>query len=390
MNCVIPGSNVKFLGKTFHTLAKIGDEIYFEAQENQVVLSSVNAATTEFGLFKLLRQFFTKYHLAEDLSKTDSQDVTPIGVKIRAKPLCIAFKYISLLDRNLDTCTISLDSNPTKLKLNFEYKNKIRRLVNIWLMDSDESLEVGSLNSPNCHKIISWSTTFSHALANFRRTDSEITLIASSSKLLLRNYMDSDDVKMNAVRSQVSLSSNEFETYEILEDATVTFPSRAFRAAVQFADNFNRQITITFKDPGRPVEVQFSNSSTFKAKFIMATMHQSLSLNSTPTSASPVSVARSVSPESTESIDLLTGYKTHKKNSIEKKTAELVINDEFVGLRENKDDSEVIPATPDGSKRMRFLFQRCLEPTIKSHLPMDEEVYAENSDPECEAILYSD
>lgn len=89
------------LGKALHTLAKIGDEIYFEAQENQVVLSSVNAATTEFGWFKLLRQFFTDYYIADNLSKTETPDETAIGVKIRAKPLCQAFKCISLLDKNV-------------------------------------------------------------------------------------------------------------------------------------------------------------------------------------------------------------------------------------------------------------------------------------------------
>lgn len=145
----------------------------------------------------------------------------------------------------------------------------------------------------------------------------------------------------------------------------------------------------------RPVEVQFSNNTTFQAKFIMATMH--LPVYVSP-SASPASVAQDISPLcSPMSIDLLVGLNQSANRPLEEhKPAESSPGKEneadIVDLRDEEDEPEVIPSSSENiqTKRMRFLFQRCLEPTFNRLLPSDDEIYAENSDPECEAIIFDD
>ena len=44
MKFVVPGSNVKLLGKAIHCLAKIGDEVYLEPARDSLALRAVNSS----------------------------------------------------------------------------------------------------------------------------------------------------------------------------------------------------------------------------------------------------------------------------------------------------------------------------------------------------------
>ena len=44
MKFVVPGSNVKLLGKAIHCLAKIGDEVYLEPTRDSLALRTVNSS----------------------------------------------------------------------------------------------------------------------------------------------------------------------------------------------------------------------------------------------------------------------------------------------------------------------------------------------------------
>ena len=42
MKFIVPGVNVKHLGKAIHCLAKIGDEVYLDSESDALILRTVN------------------------------------------------------------------------------------------------------------------------------------------------------------------------------------------------------------------------------------------------------------------------------------------------------------------------------------------------------------
>lgn len=147
-------------------------------------------------------------------------------------------------------CKIELQTKATKIIFKFRYKQNINSTQSIWLTDG-ESLQILYNNPDNPNIITSPASLYTQALTNFQMSDDEVSLEVAPDKVIMRNYVEHENSKTNYVHSQLSMSWSEFDLYKIGTNTTVAFSLKSFRAAINFAEYFNKDITLSFQTSGK-------------------------------------------------------------------------------------------------------------------------------------------
>merc|ERR1719219_1609541 len=108
MKFVVPGGNVKLLGKVIHSLAKIGDEVYIEPETDSLSLRSVNSSRSAYATFNIGPSFFSSIEPSVD--KTGAQVKGLVGeegkCKVMVRSLLLAFRSLSVLDKTVESCSL--------------------------------------------------------------------------------------------------------------------------------------------------------------------------------------------------------------------------------------------------------------------------------------------
>jgi hypothetical protein len=77
MECIVPGNNMKVLGKALQALSKIGDELYMEAKSDRLSLITLNSSKTVCARFHFFETFFSSYEVnPDDLSAAGNETIT--------------------------------------------------------------------------------------------------------------------------------------------------------------------------------------------------------------------------------------------------------------------------------------------------------------------------
>ncbi|XP_012253809.2 cell cycle checkpoint control protein RAD9A [Athalia rosae] len=280
MKCVVPGANIKILAKAIQSLAKIGDEMYVEPQDNGLSFRTVNMAKSAYASFMFYDKYFSFYTFG-DLEQEDA-----LKCKIAMRSAMAVFKSAHMLDKQLETCHIELETKSCRLVFNLKYKNGITKTHFLPILDCQVLQAVFSKqDSPN--KLSALHKVLTGVMQNFQPNLIEITLEVTPQRLLLRNYIDDTSDLSKVTRTQLALGVGEFEQYKIRTDTSITFCVKEFKAVLNFAEAVSSPISIHFEKGGKPV-IFVIESQTFEANIVMST------LNSETDSQSEISSVRAL------------------------------------------------------------------------------------------------
>lgn len=188
------------LSKTINALAKIGDEIYLEADLDKLEFTTLNMSKTVCSQSSFLKSFFSSY----DIKMNDSADDKTITCKLFMKSLLPLFKgnlekkvrfmhnfykhFISYSIFQLEFLRIEYETESDFVILKMKYKyDQIMMIHKLRLMDS-EKLSIGITPNSGMNNLYGSSTLFNQLLMMFNLSDNEITLEIMNSRLVARNY----------------------------------------------------------------------------------------------------------------------------------------------------------------------------------------------------------
>ncbi|XP_076232408.1 cell cycle checkpoint control protein Rad9 isoform X2 [Calliopsis andreniformis] len=240
MKCVVPGVNVKILAKAIHALAKIGDEMFIEPQENALSFRTVNMANSAYADFTLFQSYFSYYNYG-DLQENDT-----LKCKISMRSAMTVFKAPNLIDKQVETCHIRLESNAAEILFILKYKNSITKTHLLPILEC-EVLQIQYDKDGLSNQLSSQSRVLGDALQNFQQNLIEITLEVSSQKLLLRNYVDDTSGKVCQIQQGHNLP--------LAEENLIGIP-----------------VSIYFEEPGKPAIFALKNPS-FEANLVLSTLN---------------------------------------------------------------------------------------------------------------------
>ncbi|CAG4933281.1 unnamed protein product [Colias eurytheme] len=266
MKCHIPGPNVKVLGRTIHALARFGDELYLESLSDSILLRTLNAAESAYAMVKFNKTFFSYFNY----NYYSTEDKEGLKCKISMKSALNTFKSPTHMDKQVENLEIKLDPESCKLIFIVKCKHGIVKTHFVSILDCKAMQAVYTKDLvPN--RITSSHKILSEALSNFQSSDDQMTIEANSNSIILRNYVDSNMDLTKIIRTQINIKSQEFESYVIGADTTITFTMKEFKALLAFAEALTLPLQLHFEVTGKPAVFIVHNGSTFEANFVLAT-----------------------------------------------------------------------------------------------------------------------
>ncbi|XP_075919557.1 cell cycle checkpoint control protein RAD9A-like [Petromyzon marinus] len=124
MKCVLPGSNVKVLGRAVQSLAKFGEEIHLAALPEGLSLRAVNSCRSAYASFLLSHLCFLHYEhrrrgdggrLRGDRCQGDDVAEETFRCRISVKAMLSVFRATGSLDKAVEQCRIILNPKTCRL-----------------------------------------------------------------------------------------------------------------------------------------------------------------------------------------------------------------------------------------------------------------------------------
>ncbi|XP_017651045.1 cell cycle checkpoint control protein RAD9A isoform X3 [Nannospalax galili] len=241
MKCLVAGGNVKVLGKAVHSLSRIGDELYLEPLKDG------------------------QYQPAPP-----GQD--PSRCKILMKSFLSVFRSLAMLEKSVEKCCISLNSNNSRLVIQLHCKYGVKKTHNLSFQDSEFLQAV--FNPALCpHLLCAPARVLGEAILPFPPALTEVTLgIGHGRRIILRSYQEEEtDSTSKAMVTEMSLGEEDFQQLRAPEGVAITFCLKEFRGLLSFAESANLPLTIHFDAPGRPAIFTIEDS-LLEGHFVLATL----------------------------------------------------------------------------------------------------------------------
>ena len=160
MRCVIPKAHLKIFARAVHSLAKIGDDLYLDAGERGLDISTINSSRSAYATYSFRAAFFSSYEPpppSEVAEEDENEDVDDPGgdkskCKVAMKGAVWVFKSISHLDKTVESAELTLAPLEGKLKARMNCRFSVSKTYSLPFLEC-EPLKVGmnsTVYSPFC------------------------------------------------------------------------------------------------------------------------------------------------------------------------------------------------------------------------------------------------
>lgn len=279
MKCTILGQYIRQVGKAIQALAKIGEELYLEPKPEGLAFRTMNSSRSAVMTFKFDANFFEYY---EEKSPDDIERIpatnpelssqNPSKCRLMMRSILMVFNRLNVLEKTVEFCHINVLPNISKVKIQLICKYSVTKLYTFPFIES-ERLEMyhdvsNEGNSFSCH-----AKVLNEAVINFLRNQEEVTMIATPDKFVMKNYISSNPQEnQNAVHTELTMYPNEFQTFEVNSESSITYCLKELRAIISLADAFDLPLNATYGAVNEPIYFTVSRPEVFEGSLVMATM----------------------------------------------------------------------------------------------------------------------
>lgn len=205
------------LAKAIHSFARIGCELYLEFDSHSgLSLRTVNMTKSAFASISFNRDFFSSFivksqNIEENQCKLSMKSC--VGVFRNMKQ--VSFNYMnqekSSFHSNVhvhcfqvETCTISLNSESYKLIVQFRCRLETLRTHHVSILEH-ETLQASYITDRSLNEIGGNHKLFSNIITNFKTNEEELSIKATEKDVVVQNYADGTHVDNRFVRSQITI-----------------------------------------------------------------------------------------------------------------------------------------------------------------------------------------
>jgi len=386
MKFVVPGSNVKLLGKAIHCLAKIGDEVYLEPANDSLALRTVNSSRSAYATFSFGRSFFSTIEQTKVKEKDSPVDEEPCKVMVRS--LLLAFRSLSVLEKTVDSCILETGED-CKLLVSLNCRHSVNKQFSVGLMECEGLRAVYDMKRCTNSWVIQ-ARVMQEANGNFLTNQEEVTMQVGVNYFKMRNYNDDYDEKKQ-VHTELSMQPGEFVDYNIVEDASITFCLKELRSLLMFAEYLQLPISASFSQGGQPMVLTVSQGMSVNCTYVLATLadHGEESERiPTLTNTSMVNKSQAYNSRLQSTMRDTPATTTLPRPCPNLSNIPLEMPPAFNPTMDNtldlrpQSNEDLLTATPP-AKRKNFMFRRCFDATFNPRaVPGMEKVLAPDSDEE--------
>lgn len=251
------------LAKAIHSLSRIGEELYFEPQEDGLALRTVNSSRSAFASFHLSALFFQRFHTSPGQN---------FRCKMPIKSVQAVFKSLATLEKTVEKCRIEWKPEKSQLTFTLHCKHGLLKTHNLSFQDC-ESLQA-VFDKEHCPNVLrAQPRLLVDTVLHFPPSLEEVTVSVSGERLWLKNHVEEDNDQSKAMMTELCLSSEEFDHFVVSLQTSITFCLKELRGLLVFAESTGLPISVYFDEPGRPVILSVSDS-VLEANFVLATLSE--------------------------------------------------------------------------------------------------------------------
>ncbi|XP_066056059.1 cell cycle checkpoint control protein RAD9B [Chamaea fasciata] len=258
MKCVIAGPQLRVFGKAIHAIARISDEFWFDPLEKGLALRSVNSSRSAYACVFFSSMFFQHYCWTAVSQPCQQEQQLSLPCKLIIKSVLPVFRCANVLERNVEKCSIS--TNPSDQHITFQLlcRHGVVKTYNLTFQECDPLQAVFAKHMcPNILRVHS--------------SQEEITLSVTPMKVCFKSYTEEDTDFSRTMLTEIQLSSEEFDYFQVGVDSEVTFCLKELRGLLAFSEATSVPVSIHFDRCGRPIAFSIEDV-LLEASFILATL----------------------------------------------------------------------------------------------------------------------
>jgi len=268
MKFVVPGCNVKLLGKAIHCLAKIGDEVYMEPSKDSLALRTVNSSRSAYATYNFGSSFFSS--IETDNEKGASTNMEEERCKVMVRSLLLPFRSLSVLEKTVDSCTLQTGKEDDKMLVSLYCRHSVTKQFNLGLMEC-EALRVVYDKEKCSNNWIIQARVMQESNVHFLTTQEKVTMYVGMDSFRMKNFNDDYDEKKH-VHSEFNMIPADFDHFSISEETSITFCLKELRSLLMFADYLQLAIHASFSQGGQPMVLTVSQGQFINCTYVLATL----------------------------------------------------------------------------------------------------------------------
>lgn len=192
-NCLPPTHKPPVLAKAVQSFARVGAELFIEAQPDGLSIRTVNRTKSAFAMILFRPEFFTSYDMAAASSTAANH------CKVSVKSCMSVFKSM----RNVEELRISMDAVRYKLKFEFSCRLEMTKTHYICVLEQESLQAVFHAADSMPNVLTAGHKLFEEIVGNFQANEEELTLDASGAELVVKNFVEGATVDRRYMRSQM-------------------------------------------------------------------------------------------------------------------------------------------------------------------------------------------
>ncbi|NXT70344.1 RAD9B protein, partial [Chaetops frenatus] len=257
-------------GRAIHAIARISDEFWFDPVEKGLALRSVNSSRSAYACVFFSSMFFQHYCWTAVSQPCQKEKELSLPCKLMRKSVLPVFRYVNVLERNVEKCSIS--TNPSDHHITFQLlcRHGVVKTYNLTFQHCDPLQAVFAKHMcPNILKV--QSRLLADVMIHFPTSQEEITLSVTPMKVCFKSYTEEDTDFSRTMLTEIQLSPEEFDYFQVGVDSEVTFCLKELRGLLAFSEATSVPVSVHFDRCGKPIAFSIEDL-LLEANFILATL----------------------------------------------------------------------------------------------------------------------
>ncbi|KAM6318281.1 cell cycle checkpoint control protein RAD9B [Podargus strigoides] len=271
MKCVIGGAHLRVFGRAIHAIARISDEFWFDPVEKGLALRSVNSSRSAYAYVFFSSMFFQHYCWTSGSQPRQKGKQFSLPCKLIIKSVLPVFRCANVLERNVEKCSIYTNINDHHITFKLLCKHGVVKTYNLTFQECDPLQAVFAKHMcPNLLKV--HSRLLADIMIHFPTSQEEVTLSVTPMKVCFKSYIEEDTDFSKTMLTEMQLSPDEFDYFQVGVDSEVTFCLKELRGLLAFSEATSVPVSIHFDIPGKPIAFSIEDV-VLEASFILATLY---------------------------------------------------------------------------------------------------------------------
>ncbi|KFO88354.1 Cell cycle checkpoint control protein RAD9B, partial [Buceros rhinoceros silvestris] len=257
-------------GRAIHAIARISDEFWFDPVEKGLALRAVNSSRSAYACVFFSSLFFQHYCWTAVAQPCQKDKQLSLPCKLVIKSVLPVFRCVNVLERNVERCSIYTNTHDHHVTFQLLCKHGVVKTYNLTFQECDPLQAVFAKHMcPNVLKV--HSRLLADIMIHFPTSQEEVTLSVTPVNVCFKSYAEEDADFSKTMLTEIQLSPEEFDYFQVGVDSEVTFCLKELRGLLAFAEATSVPVSVHFDISGRPIAFSIEDM-VLEASFILATL----------------------------------------------------------------------------------------------------------------------